>query len=550
MRTEAISRRDVLKVGGGAAVAALLDACGAPVAPRRGSPTASHPVLHLSAADYGFPSPFAYIRGPGYWLMSFTYDTLLWKDGTGALLPWLAESYHRSADGRAYTFRLRNNVRWQDGRPLSAHDVAFTFDYFAHQTLSPQIFVRTGPYISSAQATSDRDVVITLRAPVVTFLSSVAGALPIIPRHIWSAIPNAYTARSLDVLVGSGPFRLTAYTPGIGNYRYEANDGYFLGRPFVRGIEYVEVGDELTALLAGSIDTADEIGPRPSQLQPFRHNPAFGVLKGNEDFTYALYWNLARGGALADPVFRQACCHAINRTAMVTHLLGGDGQPGNPGFLPPTNPYYVPVPQYSYDPAHANRMLDAAGYHRSGSLRHAPGGAPLSFTMLVANHPVPPAAELVAADLAAVGVRLRVVPVDLTSLDARTTTGDFEMAITNFGGLGGDPDYLRRVYDSAAPKAFQSAHGYHNPRFDALAARQLLTQNPAARHRLVAQMQQIVAADVPLLPLYYPYFVTVYRPAVFNAWYYTPGGFGGGVPTIYNKQALVTGRRSGLVIRS
>lgn len=556
MWDERISRRTLLRAGAGLAGTAALASCtgstGSASSSGRAATAAGRPVLHLAASDFGFPSPFAYIRGPGYWLMSFIYDSLLWKDSTGRLLPWLARSYQRSADGLTYTFTLRPGVRWQDGTPLTADDVVFTFDYFAHQRLSPQIFVRSGPYISSVTATGTHEVVVRLRAPVVTFANQVAGALPIVPRHIWSTIGDAYQARSLDVLVGSGPYRLVGYTPGSGDYRYVANDSYFLGRPYVRGLDYLDVGDELTALLAGSIDAADETGPRPQTLSPFQNNPTYGILRGPEDFTYALYWNLARGGALADRTFRQACCYAINRAAMVAHLTGGDGQPGNPGFLPPDNPYYVPVPQYSYDPARANQMLDAAGYRRaSGSgVRRAPDGTPLSFTLVVSNHPLPPAADLVVTDLAAIGVALSVQPVDLTSLDARTTAGNYEMAITNFGGLGGDPDYLRRVYDSHLPPAFQSAHGYDNPEFNRLAARQLVTLDTAARQKIVGQMQQIVARDVPLLPLYYPYFVTVFRRKVFDAWYFTPGGFGGGVPTIYNKQALVTGRTTGLAIRS
>lgn len=544
-----IGRRTFLKGSIGVAGALALSACSTTktVASRS---RAVRPLLHLASSDYGFPSPFAYVRGPGYWLMSFIYDTLLWKDATGRLLPWLAESYQRSTDGKTYTFTLRPGLTWSDGVALTADDVAFTFDYFAQQQLSPQIFVRSGPYVESVRALNARQVLIQLKAPIVTFANAVAGALPIVPKHIWGSIADAYQARNLDVLVGSGPFRLASYTPGNGNYRYVANDKYFLGRPYVRGLEYIDVGDELTALLAGSIDTADETGPRPQQLAPFRGNSTYGILRGPDDFTYGLYWNLAKGGALADRTFRQACCRAIDRGALVAHLTGGDGRPGNPGFLPPDNPFYIPVPQYVYDPAEAARMLDSAGYHRAGSgTRTALDGTPLAFTLLVANHPLPPAADLVVADLAAIGVNLTVTPVDPTSLDARTTSGDYEMAITNFGGLGGDPDYMRRVYDSQVPKSFQSVQGYVNHQFNQLASRQLVTLNSSLRRQLIAQMQQIVARDVPLLPLYYPTFVTVYRAEVFNAWYYTPGGFGGGVPTIYNKQALITGHRTGLTIR-
>ncbi|PZR78078.1 MAG: hypothetical protein DLM65_14055, partial [Candidatus Aeolococcus gillhamiae] len=85
------------------------------------------PTLRLPGGDFGFPSPFAYVRGPGYWRMTYIYDSLLWKDSTGQLMPWLASRYERSADGLTYMFELRDNVAWNDGQPLTPDDVVFTF---------------------------------------------------------------------------------------------------------------------------------------------------------------------------------------------------------------------------------------------------------------------------------------------------------------------------------------------------------------------------------------------------------------------------------------
>ena len=510
------------------------------------------PTLRLAGTDYGFPSPFTYQRGPGYWLMSYLYDPLLWKDSTGRLLPWLASSYQRSPDGLTYSFQLRPGVHWHDGTPLTAEDVAFTFDYFGSQTLSPQIFVRPVG-IASVNATGPLDVEVHLSTPVVTFERAVAGALPIVPKHIWSSIPNAFAAQDPKVLVGTGPYRLDSYVRGQGTYLYSANDNFFLGRPYVKSLQMRPVGDELTALLAGTIDAGSPSvnGASAAVLAPFTSNRSYDVLKGPEDFTAGLYWNLAKGGALADVRFRQACCKAINRADIVSRLLGGNGSPGNPGFLPPTHTFHVSVPDYAFDPAAANGMLDQAGYPRQGSggARTAPDGSPLRFSLVVDNNPLLPVVDIVVGSLRAIGVELTVQPVDTPTLDARTVKGDYQMALTNFGGLGGDPDYLRQVYSSKAPKRFQSAQGYANPAFDALAAQQLVTLDEPKRRQLIDQMQHIVAADVPLLPLYYPNLFFITKKAIFDQWYFTPGGFAGGIPTVFNKQAFITGRKTGLAVR-
>ncbi len=557
-----LDRRTFLRTTLGTAGALVLGSCAEDGSNRAQpgttlSPTdqpAPRPTVRVAGGDFGFPSPFLYSRGPGYWRMSYLYDTLLWKDSTGQQLPWLASRYERSADGLSHTFEIRDSVRWHDGQPLTPDDVVFSFEYFtAAQRLAPQgqpLFVRPQ---GTAQAKGGRTVEIRLDTPSATFVPSVAGAIPIIPRHIWSSVEDPTKVTDPKILVGSGPYRLESYTRGEGAYLYTANDDYFLGRPFIRRIEMRPVTDELTAILAGEIDAGGPTvggGAQPDALAPFKNDASFDILEGPGDFTLGLYWNLAKGGALADARFRQACCRAIDRNDIVKRLVGGEGKPGNPGFLPPTNPFHVRVEQYPFDLAAANRQLDDAGYPRSGTGgRQTPDGQPLRFPLLVGNDPVPPVADLVVNALKAVGVELSIEVVDRPTRDARTTSGDYQMAITNYGGLGGDPDYMRRLYASRAPKTFNSAQGYANPEFDRLAQEQLSTVDEAARKRIVGRMQEIAAADVPLLPLYYPDFFHVFKKAVFDQWYYTPGGFAGGVPTVYNKHAYITGLKTGLQIR-
>ncbi|RJS84787.1 peptide ABC transporter substrate-binding protein, partial [Methanophagales archaeon] len=90
----------------------------------------------VPGGDWGYPSPFGfYPRGPGYIRMSFGFDTLTWKDQDGAVIPWLADSWEKSDDGKAWTFHLHEGVKWHDGEPFTAKDVQFTFDYIKkHKT--------------------------------------------------------------------------------------------------------------------------------------------------------------------------------------------------------------------------------------------------------------------------------------------------------------------------------------------------------------------------------------------------------------------------------
>lgn len=506
------------------------------------------PTIRLAGGDSGFPSPFAYSRGGGYIQMTLIYDTLLWKDVSGEYLPWLAESYEQSDDGLTYTFTLRPDIRWQDGEALTADDVVFTFDYHAAQDLSPQIIVQPLPTIAEVVAVDERTVEFRLESPTAIFLDAVADAVPIVPEHIWSSIEDAPTATDLAVLVGSGPYRLTSYSEGEGSYLYEANDDYFLGTPFVDRIENLPVGDELSALLSGGLDAAGGSGLRPEVLAPFESDDAYGIIEAPPGSAMdALYWNLGRGGALADPAFRHACARAIDRQDIVERLFGGNGTPGNPGWMPPGNEFHVDVEQYPFDVDEANAMLDDAGYTRTGDeVREGPDG-PLRFTLLVTN-PVPQATELVVAALTGVGVEVSVEALDTPTFNERVIAGDAELSIIGSGGVNSDPDYMREVYASTTRRT-QHAQGYVNPRFDELAQRQLVTVDEGERMEIVAEMQEIVADDLPLLPLYYEASFHIFREDVFDQWYFVPGGVGVRTPTVVNRQVFVTGRQEGTEIR-
>ena len=543
-----ITRRTFLRASAGAAAALYVGGCG--------SSSTQSGTVRLPGGTFGFPTPFAYIAGLGYEQMSYIYDTLLWKDASGRLIPWLARKVRRSDDGRTYMFELREGVKWHDGRPFTAEDVVFTFDYFADQPLGPLVTAQPRG-VSGARARSRLVVEVELEAPAVTFLEQVASAVPIVPKHVWSKIEDAPLTQSRKVLVGTGPYRLRSYSAGEGAYQYEANNGFFLGKPFIKRIELRPVDDQLSALRAGEIDSASTPpeGVGRDALGPFRGDE-FGILGSPATFTFPLIWNIAKGGALADVRFRRASAMAIDRQAIVNRLIAGQGSPGNPGFIPPKHPFHVPVEQYPFDPAAANRLLDRAGYERgSGGVRRGPDGKQLRYTLVTGNVPVPPMLDMLVAAMKEIGVELKPQAVDLPTLFSRLEAGDNEIALSLYPGpgptaLNSDPDYMRTFYSSRVKDRLQGAQGWVNHEFDRLADRQLVTADRQERMRLVARMQHIVADELPVLPLYYPTLFDAFRKEAFDQWYYTPGGFAGGLPGVYNKQALVTGRKVGLEVRS
>jgi len=547
-----LNRRQFLLAALGGAGAIALGAC-SPSKPGTGSGQGSRPTLRMPNSATGFPSPFASNADFGYNQMILLYDTLLWKDGSGQLLPWLAKSYKASDDHITHTFELRDGVKWNDGRPLTADDVVFTFGYYAEQEeLSPPVLIQPAQGITKVTATSPSTVVITLDSPLVTFPEQVAGAQPIIPKHVWSSISDPGAALDPKVLVGSGPYRLDAYRDDGGPLLYTARDDYFLGAPFVRRIEMNAIEDGFTALLSGATDVARGFGLRDDILAPFQRDDAFAMVTQQGTFARGvLYWNLGREGPLADVRFRQACALAIDRKDLVSRLAAGRGLPGNPGLLSPENPFFAPVPQYELDVAGANALLDTAGYRPGpGGIRQDPQGKPLSFELRI-DAAEAPMAEILVGSLRRLGVELRPKPVQLgPELFGNKLFGGYDMVVLPFpgpspGGPNGDPDILRRVFSSRVPPSLTGATKYVNPAFDALAEKQRVTFDEQERKGVVAEMQRMVAADLPILPLFYPEAAIIFRKQVLDQWYFNPGQF----PTTENKQLFVTGQKSGTQIR-
>ncbi len=559
----ALTRREFLKLIGFSGVGVALASCvpqtpAAPAAPAAVATTAitnatkSVPVIRMAGGDNGYPTPFAYVRGPGYVYMSFLFDQLVWKDSQG-YIPWLATDWKVSDDGKLWTFTLRDGVKWQDGQPLTADDVVFTFDYSKKQpSISP--LVRGIELITSVRKADDKHVEFVFSSPYAPFLVNIAGNTPIIPKHIWENVTDPLKFTTPESMIGSGPYKLTSYDKATGAYLFEANNSFWLGKPHVQRLELVPMPDALVALQQGAIDVASlptDSGVPDDVLAPFQ-KPKFSWLQAPGEWNPAIHFNITKGAPYSDVKFRQAWAFAIDRADMVKRLLFGRGDPGVPVYLAPSNPYFNPnVEQYKFNLDKAKALLDEAGYKdvNGDGMRERPDGKPLDVPLIFDSNGYVRIAEIVRDFLKAAGITVTLKPVDRATMDASTSGGTYEVAVTYYGGLGGDPDALRQNFSSkSTSKTFSRALGYKNDKFDQLADQQLSVTDDAKRKAIIFEMQAILAQDVPVLPLYYPTRYQIARKAVFDNWYYTPGGIAAGPPLTTNKQVFVTGQKTGTTI--
>jgi len=510
--------------------------------------------LRLSGSDQGYPTPFAANpRGPGTINVLFVFDTLLWKDSTGGVIPWLAQSWTRSPDGLEYVFTLRDGIQFHDGQPLTAEDVKFTFEYMLNGPgqAAPQNLFGSIP---GATVTVDSPSVVRIRLarPFSPFEVTVAGRVAILPKHIWENVEDPVKFTAPEAVIGSGPYKLDAYDPATGSYAFQANERYFLGTPYVRRLELVPAPNQLLAIGQGTIDLASpgsEEGYPEEALAPFRNNPKYSIVEAPGEWNRALHFNLSRGFPYDDVRFRQAVAYTVDRKDLVKRILLGNGAPGSMGDLAPSNPFAaVGLPAYDRDLAKARALLDEAGLRDANGdgVRDLPDGSAFAPELQTSSSFSSQTADAVKEYLREVGINVTVKSLDGTAADASSAAGNYDMALVGYGGMGGDPDSLRtRLASTVRSQSFTRIRGYNNPTFDELAAKQLAALTFEERRATVQEMQRVVAEDVPLISLYVPNRVQIFNKQVFDAWYWTPGGVFGGYPGMLNKHVFVTGKQVG-----
>lgn len=386
------------------------------------------------------------------------FSRLVSLDASFRLVPDLASSWEVSRDGLAYTFHLREGVRWHDGAPLTSADVKGTLETLAKAGGAGR---DAGEHIDRMDIHDDQTLTIHLKAPWSPFLRVLAYQTTfILPRHIyegtdWQANPANQKP------VGSGPFRFVGWIKGD-KIVLAANNKYFDRGPLLDRVIFRFARSPEQAAAAIEHDEVDFLRARPPVDSLARLQTAPGVIVRTFPSTIriAIGFNLARA-PYGDLRVRQALNMAINRAELVAHAMRGYGIPSQ-GFYTAAVPWAfnssVRVPDF--DPVHANRLLDDAGILRRGA-----EGIRLQAELLVPiSGALQEIANLVHSQLAAVGIRTKIVTLpSLDWADRVNRARNFDMAMM-LETVTPDPVGLEFRYATGAAINFM---GYSNPELDA-----------------------------------------------------------------------------------
>ena len=507
------------------ATAAVLAAAAVTVgaAGTSGAATVARVRIPFPQAD-GTLTPYTFELG--YPLVMLVYDSLMWRDANGTPRPWLARSVTRHGD--AVVVHLRRGVRWQDGVPLTAADVVFTYRYIATHP-NPRFTPELDDLVDVEQ-TDPYTVVFKLRSSSLGFDDQPLSDVPILPQHLWRGLPPDRLAPP-GLPIGSGPYRLVSYNPKAG-YRFVANAGYFRGAPSVHEIDVPIIRDAastFSALANGTVDAVpDEL--TPDELDQVSGELGVRVATGDTYTGTVLLLNTAAPPFNA-PGTRRAVAEAIDQATLATSLDGDGGGhlviPANRGVIDPDSPWAPRAPLHIFDPAAAHVALVELGEPPIAVL--APDNDPLRLQ----------AGRAVVRALNAVGARATLSAVSPGALARDVGVNGyaptFQAAIWTTPALASyDPSFLGALFGSPLRTPLNYS-GYSSAAFDSLSAAVDAAPTVAARHRAVDDELALVAHDAPVVPLFFTHGAFAYRPSAYADWVYVKGA------GILDKQSFLPG---------
>jgi peptide/nickel transport system substrate-binding protein len=457
------------------------------------------------ATDIDTFNPFLAILASSTGILRFQYENLVQYGVNNEPVPGLSDKWETSTDGKTWTYHIRDGMKWSDNQPLTADDVAWTFN--AVKT-NPALQKANGGLVENVQSVAAKDpstLELTLAAPQA---SNPGFELPIVPKHVWEkqADPSKY-ANDTDT-VGSGPFTIKSYQKGV-SVQLVANPNFWRGAAKVSGLTYAyykNTDAAVQALKNGEVDIVGSL--TPAQFTSLQNQSGITASSGAGRRYTALAINpgaidaqgkpLGDGNAaLQDPVLRQAVVKAIDKQTLLTRVLQGLGKPGlteMPGVYPSYTGYAAGYPAPTFDIAGANQLLDQAGYAKGADgNRTDKSGKPLTLRLMGRNSDPTHAqmAEFVKGWLGQIGIPLTVSMVTPNQVNDDSTLGKYDLYFTGWG-IGPDPDFQLSINQcSSRPNAdgsgATSENNWCDPAFDALYKAQHTELDAAKRADLVKQ---------------------------------------------------------------
>jgi peptide/nickel transport system substrate-binding protein len=482
-------------------------------------------------------NPFVGVTSQDYEVYGLIYDNLMdYGQLNYSPAPRLATSWSTSANGLVWTYHIRQGVKWSDGVPLTAADVAYTFNRIIHGAVERASSLAYVQNITKVQQTGKYTVVMTVSKPTPGMAKLI---IPILPEHIWKNVSEKQvTTFTNSNPVGSGPFIVTKFAENQ-SISLKANPHYWGGKPGISNLVfqyYANPSAEAFALKNGSIDFAEDL---PNQLfkslqgapgVTLNNAPSgnFDELAFNNGAATVSGRKIGNGNpALLDVNVRHAISYSLDLPKLVSRILLGYGAPGTSVIPPIYKQFHYDPPaslRYSYDPAKAKQILTSDGWKTgAGGFRYK-NGKELSLRLFIRSQSSTEtqAAPYIKSWLNAIGIKVSTSFMSDNQLTQVVGDGDYDMFVWGWG-VEPNPDFQLSVFTCGQRSIGSPGHitpgwsdsFYCNKSYDQMYSEQK-SLDGAARAKVVQAMEKQLYVNDPYSLLYYYNDTQAYRSDLFT----------------------------------
>ena len=431
------------------------------------------------------------------------FDDLLSRGDDLNVVPGLADRWE-IPDSLTYIFHLHHGVKFHDGRSLISRDVKWTFDSLLQGKIrSTKAAVYR--FVDRIEAPDDYTVVFHLKQPFATLLWNLSdGAIGIVPFGSGDEMARHP--------IGSGPFKFVSAETDK-EVVLERNGDYWGEKAKLARVRFIVVPDATTQALElrkGSGDIVVNASFPPDTVITLQREPSLVVQSASGTRLAYLGFNV-RDPILRDARVRQAIAYALDRCPMIQYLWRGQAQPARSVLPPQSWAYNGDVPAYEHDAEKARKLLDAAGHPAVNSVR-------FHITMKTStDENTRLMVAVMQQQLREVGIALDIRSFEFATFFSDVTHGVFQMYGLRWIGGNEDPDIFEYAFHSAKfPPNGANRSFYSNPKVDQLIDRARRETDPNVRKPLYAEVQRILAQDLPSINLWYLDNVLVHNKRVEN----------------------------------
>ncbi|GIV80623.1 MAG: ABC transporter substrate-binding protein [Litorilinea sp.] len=432
-----------------------------------------------------------------YQILNNVLEGLTFYDNDLQLIPWLAESWERSEDGRTWTLHLRQGVKFSNGREMTAEDVKWSWERLIDPATGSGNAARVGPPDTVIEVVDDYTVSVTHPEPFGIFPQSIG-----FDKSSGIMAPESVDEDgNVTIPIGTGPFKITELE-GTTRLVLQRNEHYWQeGYPCLDEIIIQPIPDDTvreTALRGGEVDWVLSVAPQNVAL--LEQDPELVVARAPQLSYDYIGINLTRA-PFDDVRVRQAIAYAIDRQQLCEAGFFGLCVPIQ-GPTGPGSPWYFDYAPYDRDVEKARQLLAEAGY---------PDGIELELMPTTQYQETVRAAQVLQQQLAEAGITATINALEWSEWLEKEGNFQYDAYICNWNGLIDADQYYYLQHHTGLIFNFT---GYSNPEFDRLVEEGRSISDFEERYKIYEQANKILVDDAPYVYMYNKQEIRAYRPYV------------------------------------